>query len=85
MIDNSRCRTGIDLVDSELNGGFPNGSTILVCGGSGVGKTTFSMQFLINGIKYNDKGIFFTSTETIEKIRKFQGSYNYFDEKFGTK
>ena len=28
-----------------------------------------------------DRGVFFTATETIPKLKKFQGSYDFFDEK----
>ena len=51
MQDRPRCKTGMEVLDSELNGGIPTGSTVLLCGGSGVGKTTLCMQFIINGTK----------------------------------
>jgi len=81
MPDRSRCKTGIDVLDSELNGGIPTGSTVLVCGGSGVGKTTLSMQFLTNGTKFDEKGVFFTASEPLNKLKKHQGTYDHFDEK----
>ena len=81
MQDRPRCKTGIDVLDSELNGGIPTGSTVLVCGGSGVGKTTLSMQFLINGTKFDEKGVFFTASEPLSKLKKHQGTYDFFDEK----
>jgi len=81
MADRTRCKTGIEVLDAELNGGFPIGSTILISGGSGVGKTTLSMQFLANGVKYGDRGVFFTATETISKLKIYQGSYDFFNEK----
>jgi circadian clock protein KaiC len=80
MIDPPRCKTGIEVLDSELNGGIPVGSTILISGGSGVGKTTLCMEFLANGAKLGEKGIFFTATETVNKLKQFQGNYNFFDE-----
>lgn len=82
MTTRPRCATGIDLLDVELGGGIPVGSTVLISGGSGVGKTTLSMQFLINGVKNGEKGVFFTATETIAKMRKYQGSYDFFDEQY---
>ena len=82
MSTRPRCATGIDLLDSELGGGIPMGSTVLISGGSGVGKTTLSMQFLVNGVKNGEKGVFFTATETIAKMRKYQGGYDFFDEKY---
>jgi len=81
MADRTRCKTGIEVLDAELNGGFPIGSTVLISGGSGVGKTTLSMQFLANGVKYGDRGVFFTATETISKLKKYQSGYDFFDEK----
>ena len=81
MEERPRCQTGIDALDSELNGGIPAGSTVLLSGGSGVGKTTLSMQFLTNGVKFGDKGVFFTATETINKLKKYQGGYDFYDEK----
>jgi circadian clock protein KaiC len=81
MVTPERCKTGIDVLDSELNGGFPKGSTILISGGSGVGKTTLSMQFLSNGTKLDEKGVFFTSSETIPKLKGYLRAYDFFDEK----
>ena len=78
MVSPERCKTGIDVLDSELNGGFPKGSTILISGGSGVGKTTLSMQFLSNGTKLDEKGVFFTSSETIPKLKGYLRAYDFF-------
>ncbi len=81
MIDRPRCKTGIEGLDNELNGGIPLGSTVLMCGGSGVGKTTICMQFLVNGNKMNENGVFFTATETVPKLKRYQGGFDFFDEK----
>jgi KaiC/GvpD/RAD55 family RecA-like ATPase len=79
MVDRPRCKIGIELLDNELNGGFPVGSIVLIAGGSGVGKTTLSMQFLANGVNFGDKGIFFTATESVSQLKKFQGTYDFFN------
>ena len=75
-----RCKTGIVELDAELNGGIPVGSTVLVTGASGVGKTTTSMQFLTNGIEIGEKGVFFTTSETISNLTRHLKGYSFFDE-----
>ena len=81
MKDKPKCKTGIEGLDSELNGGIPIGNTILMCGCSGVGKTTICMQFLFNGVKIDEKGVFFTSSEPVFKLKKHQSGFDFFDEK----
>ena len=62
-----RAKTGITTLDEILLGGFPRGSIILVAGGPGTGKTTFSAQFIYNGaIKYGEKGVYVTFTESAQ-------------------
>jgi len=64
--------TGIPGVDKILgNQGIPRGHSILVSGGPGSGKTTFSMQFLYMGItEYSEAGLYITLDEDPEDIRK---------------
>ena len=80
MINRPRCTTGIDLLDSDMEGGLPLGNIVLISGASGVGKTTFCTQFLFNGFKYDEKGVLFTSSENVTKLKKYQGVFDFFDE-----
>ncbi len=80
METRSRCKVGIEELDSEMNGGIPIGSTVLITGASGVGKTTTCMQFLTNGIELGEKGVFFTTTETISKLIQHLKGYDFFDK-----
>jgi circadian clock protein KaiC len=50
-----RAKTGISGLDEMLTGGFLAGSTILVEGAPGVGKTTLGTQFLYNGATLFDE------------------------------
>ncbi|HDM25598.1 MAG: circadian clock protein KaiC [Thermoplasmata archaeon] len=74
-----KCRTGIPELDNILRGGIPIGNTVLVVGSSGCGKTTLCMQFLINGAKAGEKGVFFTITEPLFKLTKNLENYEFYD------
>lgn len=64
-----RTKTGIGGLDGILKGGFPKNRTIMVTGGPGSAKTTFSMQFLCNGAReFNEPGIYVTLGERPEDI-----------------
>ena len=59
---------GIKKIDSLLNDGFPSGSVILLAGSSGSGKTTFSFQWLFDGIESGENGMYITLTESPIKL-----------------
>jgi KaiC/GvpD/RAD55 family RecA-like ATPase len=59
-----RVPTGIPGLDQLIQGGFPQGSTILVSGGAGTGKTIFALQYIYAGAAlYNEPGVFITFEE----------------------
>ena len=58
-------------VDELLNGGFPAQRCIVLQGGPGSGKTTFSLQFLYEGaVKEDQPGIYITLSESPDEIRE---------------
>ena len=65
-----RITTGIPGLDELLEGGFVKGSTILITGGTGTGKTTFCAQFILEGLKKGEPGIYITLEEDPEDIRE---------------
>jgi KaiC/GvpD/RAD55 family RecA-like ATPase len=53
-----RVTTGIVGLDELVDGGYPRGRTILVTGEPGSGKTTFGLQFLMDGIvNHKENGV----------------------------
>ncbi|MFB6161910.1 MAG: RAD55 family ATPase [Halococcoides sp.] len=64
-------KTGIDGLDSILNGGIVKNSTTLVSGNPGAGKTIFGLQFIYNGVdQFDEKGIFLSFEENEEDLRE---------------
>ena len=43
--------TGITGFDEITMGGLPKGRPALVCGSAGCGKTLFSLEFLVRGVR----------------------------------
>jgi circadian clock protein KaiC len=60
--------TGIEGFNKLLYGGLPKGRAYLVSGEPGTGKTIFSLQFLLTGIKKGEKTIYITIDEKPEHI-----------------
>jgi KaiC/GvpD/RAD55 family RecA-like ATPase len=65
-----RIKTDIPGVDELIEGGLIPNSLTLVTGTTGTGKTLFSSQFLWNGIKQNQPGLYVTFEEPPENIKK---------------
>lgn len=71
-----RVETGIPGLDDLIEGGIPENFIVLVSGTSGTGKTTFCMQYLVEGIrKYNQKGIYIGLGEDIDIIKRSMENY----------
>ncbi len=54
-MNNQRVTTGVKGLDEMLDGGFLDGSAVLVRGAPGAGKTSLSLQFLIHGATQLDE------------------------------
>lgn len=65
----TRISTGVAGLDEMLGGGFLANKIILVRGGPGTGKTIFSLQFIAEGARKGEKGIYLTLEEPIESVR----------------
>lgn len=71
-----KTKTGIAGLDEVLKGGFPRNRTILVTGGPGSAKTTFTMQYLCAGAReFNEPGIYVTLGESPRNIIENLGTF----------
>ena len=64
----ARCRTRIPKFDEILGPGIPWGSSLLIGGVAGTGKTVLSLEFLYQGALAGEKGILFSFEETAERL-----------------
>jgi KaiC/GvpD/RAD55 family RecA-like ATPase len=65
-----RIRTGIHGLDVLLGGGFLPNTVNIVLGTTGVGKTIFALQYLLEGLEKGEKGIFVSFDMDEEQIIK---------------
>lgn len=64
-----RAKLGIGKIDDLLGEGISYGSTCLISGVAGTGKTLLLLEFIYRGAKhFGEKGIFFSFEETEERI-----------------
>ena len=62
--------SGIPGLDDLIEGGFYPKSTIVILGSSGTGKSTFAVQFLMEGIENGEQALYVTLEEPPEQIMR---------------
>lgn len=72
-----RVATGISGLDYILCGGLPPRRMYLVQGSPGSGKTTFALQFLLNGAAAGEKCLYITLSETREEVEEVASSHGW--------
>lgn len=72
-----KVETGIDGLDEMLRGGVPKGHVFTVMGAFGTGKTTFSLQYIWEGLQRGESGIFITLEEDKEAMIETGLSYGW--------
>jgi len=73
----TRIETGITGLDERIQGGFLKGTTTAIIGASGVGKTTFGLQFIANGVINGKRGIYCTLEESSDELQRAAIGYGY--------
>ncbi|MDB6068028.1 MAG: hypothetical protein JWR26_4236 [Pedosphaera sp.] len=72
-----KCGTGIEGLDDILGGGFPKNRLYLIQGDPGVGKTTLALQFLLEGVRQKEQGLYITLSETKEELLEVANSHGW--------
>lgn len=74
----TRGKLGISDIDRLLGNGVPYGSSVLISGASGTGKTLLSLEFIYRGAsEYGEKGLFVSFEETEERLRSHAASMGW--------
>lgn len=73
----NRLHTGVEGLDDVLDGGIPAGHLYLVEGDPGTGKTTLAMQFLLQGSKSGEKGMYITLSESKQELEQVAESHGW--------
>ena len=77
----ARVPTGIHGLDPLIGGGFQEGKTYLVAGGTGTGKSILCMQYLLGGIARGEPGVYVTVDEKPRHLIEDAASLNWDLEK----
>ena len=75
-------KTGIPGFDSLLEKGIPRGTSTLVAGGAGSGKTIFLLQIMNYVASMGKKAIYISLEESEERLRKHMHDFNWNPEKY---
>lgn len=69
--------TGIPGLDQLLRGGLPRDRMHLIEGEPGTGKTTLALQFLLEGRRLGEEGLYVTLSETSEELNHVASSHGW--------
>lgn len=72
--------TGISGLDFILNGGIPENRIFLVDGAPGTGKSTLGYQFLLEGIRRNERVLYVTLLQTQKEVHDVFHSHGWSPE-----
>ena len=72
-----RARTGVSGLDDILGGGLPTNHLYLIDGEPGTGKTTLALQFLLDGVREGERGLYVTLSESAEELKSVADSHGW--------
>ena len=72
-----RIETGISKFDKLVEGGLPKNSTSLLTGTPGTAKTIFGIQFVANGAKNGERGVYITLEQNKESLVRQMSRFGY--------
>src|SRR4029434_7741293 len=73
----TKAEFGIPGLDDILFGGLRRNRLFLFEGSPGAGKTTLALQFLLEGARVGEKGLYITLSETETELREVIGAHGW--------
>lgn len=77
LVSDERVSTGVPGLDAMTNGGYFVGSSVLLTGASGSGKTISSLQFLVAGLQKGEKGMYISFEESEDQLMRNASSFGW--------
>jgi circadian clock protein KaiC len=76
-LESARTHSGVPGMDDILGGGLTPNRVYLVEGAPGTGKTTLALQFLLEGERTGETGLYITLSETSHELKSVAGSHGW--------
>ncbi|MFC1732999.1 RAD55 family ATPase [candidate division KSB1 bacterium] len=81
-MDMELIKTGIPGLDEAFKGGISEGSSVLITGAPGTGKTILALQFICEGVMKKEPCLYITSEENAEALRDYARKIGFDCSKF---
>jgi circadian clock protein KaiC len=75
--NSQRVPTGAPGLDDILGGGLSQNRVYLIEGSPGSGKTTLALQFLLEGVRQNETGLYITLSESRDELQEIADSHGW--------
>jgi len=74
-------KTGVPGFDELITNGIPHGSSVLISGGPGTGKTTFCLQVLGGAAEKGESCLYLTFEEDVHRLKQHMKNYGWDPDK----
>ncbi|MDY6788514.1 MAG: ATPase domain-containing protein [Candidatus Nanohaloarchaea archaeon] len=77
-----RVNTGVEGFDKLTKEGIPKGSSVLIEGGPGSGKTIFCLQIAKNAVERGEKALYMSFEEPVKRLVQHMDAFNWDVEEY---
>lgn len=77
VVSQERVPTGVSGLDTLLHGGLLRGTSTLLIGDPGVGKTVTALHFLLHGVRQGEAGVYISFQEDPNQLRQIARNFGW--------